>query len=151
MKFLFGNQFQNSWIVSEDCPNKVECPLDLYKYSRSKSAKVSKVKTGNYKILKEYFYTDEYGFMFDAIEFQMYGEEFGKVHPEESRILKDKQASGYLNLDDLIDISIANSFIPKYQFVYSIYAGDTSLWSEMTEDEQNANFSITQSLEISDR
>ena len=40
MKFLFGNQFPSSWIVGEDCPNKVECPLDLYKYSKSNSAKV---------------------------------------------------------------------------------------------------------------
>ena len=65
-------------------------------------------------MLKDYFYTDEYGFMFEAITFHLYGNGFGTIYPEESKILVDKQASGYLNLEDLLQVSIENSYIPDY-------------------------------------
>ena len=86
--------------------------MDLYYYSKSLSADVKKTKKSNFKILEDYFYTDEYGLMFDNIEFEMYGEGFKLKQPEMAKMLDDKQASGYLNLEQLLQFSAENGFIP---------------------------------------
>lgn len=78
--------------------------------------------------------------MFDGIKFQMYGNGFRDKWPDESKALEDKQASGYLNLEHLLDVSAENSFIPSYQKVYSIYAGDTAIFNELTLEEQESNY-----------
>jgi hypothetical protein len=102
-------------------------------------------------VIKDYFYTDEYGFMFDAIQFQMYGEGFKTNQPEMASILEDKQASGYLALEDLLKVSADNGFIQPYQKVFSIYAGDTAIMNEMTPEEQDSNIFTTKELGIDDR
>jgi hypothetical protein len=44
-----------------------------------------------------------------------------------AKSLEDKQASGYINMEDLLKVSGENGFIPEYIKVYSIYAGDTAI------------------------
>ena len=68
-----------------------------------------------------------------------------------AKSLEDKQASGYINMEDLLKVSGENGFIPEYIKVYSIYAGDTAIMEELTPQEQESNIFTTKELGVADR
>ena len=68
-----------------------------------------------------------------------------------AKSLEDKQASGYINLEDLLKVSAENGFIPEYIKVFSIYAGDTAIMEELTPLEQESNVFTTKELGVADR
>ena len=77
--------------------------------------------------MTDYVYNSEYGLMFYDMEFEMYRDDFHSNYIVKAKSIDDKQSSGFINLDELILYSVENNMIPQNQFIYSIYAGDTTI------------------------
>jgi len=89
--------------VGEECPSLLACPLDVYKYTESRSHRI--IELGQYKVVTDKMYSRDYGYMFYKFPFLLYGENFMRENKEEAGLVFDKQPSGYINLDQMAVIA----------------------------------------------
>ena len=75
------------------------CPLDTFKMSKSHSEKI--VKVGKFDVVIDKMYSRDYGYMFGKMPFLLYGKNFMRENPDEAQLVFDKQATGYINLDQM--------------------------------------------------
>lgn len=102
LNFLFGNQFEESWIVTDACQSEQLCPASTLKIDSSNAYKVT-TNSRNKQIIKEQVSAADYGLMFYRFPFRTIGADlYAKEFQEHRRLLYDRQASGYVNVDELL-------------------------------------------------